>query len=151
MNKTILILSIMILALATSALAVEQTIDEECQSFGFDFGIARWVWDGESFSEDVSIEGFDTNVEGDQDSFEWESDPDVTGVISREACNIQVTEGGDSGEVSSISDDVETITFCGDDEESEEEDFDGEVPEFGTITAIIVLFVAGIYITRKRK
>jgi hypothetical protein len=119
-------------------------IDNECQDHGFDFGIAKWNYDG-GFILSEEHDDYDTLVTGDSSSAHWESVPDADGVLSKEGVCYQYLPGGSSGDVDNIEYGISHVTLCGN------EDGDNEIPEFTAIGAGIALLGAGAYfVSRKR-
>lgn len=148
------ILMLILLALITMGVAFAEpsasSIDEVCQTYGYDFGIAQWEWstsqEGYVLVEEPVTAG--TSVTGDSSVATWTSEISVAGVLTNEICTFQVTLGGTSGSVERYDPlyNIQEVYFCGDYS-------DEEVPEFGTIAASIALIgaVAGFIIMRKRK
>lgn len=164
----------MILALIPTVSAVSDTsaIDLECQTYGYDFGIAKWDWNDnfDMFLETISSPSHLITITGDQSQAFWTATDEVMGVISDEQCFYQVSPGGTGGTVT-VHDDsqkIQHITFCGDEteiddsgdngagnegiceEDCEDEENVDEVPEFGTLTALALLAGVGAYIYKKR-
>jgi hypothetical protein len=163
------ILALAVLFIAVFALALFSTptmadsivsdIDSECQKFGYDYAVSMWIWNGEEYTETVSIEDYSIDVTGNANQAEWTANQEVSGVLSHETCNYQVLFGGNTGSINAISQSysINHITFCKDDlsedpedEESEDEQNDGEVPEFGAIAFVMIVFAAGFYVYKKR-
>lgn len=161
-----IIIMILILALipTVSAVTDNSLIDLECQSYGYDFGIAKWEWnDGFGvYLETINSASNLITITGDQSQAFWTASEEVTGVISDEICYFQVTPGGTGGIVT-VHDDsqlIQYITFCGDEVKKDnsgdeclvnckEGDLE-EVPEFGTLAALAILAGVGLYIYKKR-
>ena len=119
-------------------------IDNECQEHGFDFGIAKWNYDG-GFILAEEHEDYDTLVTGDSSSAHWESVPAADGILSKEGVCYEYYDGGSSGDVNQMEYGISHITFCGN------EDGDTPVPEFTAIGAGLALLGAGAYfVSRKR-
>src|SRR3989344_287971 len=100
------------------------SIDNECQAYGFDFGIAKWEWDdekGEYVLEDGYNEDYETSVTGDASEADWTSDPVADGVLSKEGQDYQNLPGGTDGTVVKGGHDISHITLCGNEGEPEPE------------------------------
>lgn len=152
MKKLLMIIFIFLISVVSvlGATSQTQTIDEECQAFGYDYGIAKWTWNTDSFNKTQGSDG--VIVEGTQSQITWVSANEVAGVITHEECFNQVTAGGLRGLVD-VHDDaygIQHVTFCADNSDDTSQT-DGDVPEFGTITAILILIIAGLYITKRSK
>ncbi|MFH0978563.1 MAG: hypothetical protein V1837_04645 [Candidatus Woesearchaeota archaeon] len=143
MRKQILCL-VALLALSTSVLAHVGSIDEECQTYGFDFGIARWGYDYGHFELEEHVGNYTTHVTGDDDAASWTANPEVSGVLVKSSTNTTVFPGGTSGNlVGYTHHGISHVTFCGKYE---------EVPEFGTITALLALggAMTGFFVLRRK-
>lgn len=101
------------------------SIDNECQNYGFDFGIAKWEWNTEDNIYVAEDDTSGTLLTGDDELAEWISSTTVAGVLRKAARDYDVLSGGLSGEV--LEDCVEDnmpkpcraishITFCGNDQ-----------------------------------
>ena len=103
----------------------------ECTRKGFDFAIEKFECN--DTTPDPSSDEYDINVTWDEvndcDSVDWESDPAVDGVISKEGTLRFVHDGGTSGSIDKdAQNDISHITFCRDEVEVEENVCgDGEV------------------------
>lgn len=85
------------------------SIDTECQAKGFDYGVAKWQWNGTSYQPDGSSNG--TNVTGTSKLANWTSIQKIDGVIRKVGTSSTVFSGGFSGSISS-SQDISHLTFC---------------------------------------
>lgn len=142
MNKTITLLLVALLIPSAMAIRVGN-IDQECQRYDFDFGIAKWEYSDNGFFLAENTTGYNTSVTGDDSHAYWSSSPAAAGILSKEGQDYQILSGGMSGETFQGDHGISHITLCGDD------DFE-EVPEFGVIASLFVLAVAGFFVIRKR-
>lgn len=161
-NLIILVL-VLVLASTLAIAATDSVLDEDCQSYGYDFGIARWIWNSQDsqYEQTLGNEDYDTLVSGTNEQASWMTTGLATGILSNEECFVQVLPGGESGAVSVYDSEykIQFITLCADkakeDLECEQGNCDDnqieEVPEFGTLTALAVLIISGIFIMKKRK
>lgn len=86
------------------------SIDDECQAKGFDYGVAKWEWSGNSYELSGSANG--TNVTGDNNLANWTADPSVAGVIRKAGTTSTVFSGGNSGTIAAESYGISHLTFC---------------------------------------
>ena len=123
------------------------SIDDECQDFGFDFGVAKWECDDDDWSLDEG--DANTIVTGDCEAADWNVDStDADGIVAKggniEHGGFHFAVVGTSGEVDEGKD-ISHITFCGNDGNNH------EIPEFTAIGAgISLLGAAGYALYRKR-
>lgn len=169
MNKAIfgLITAMIMIVSSTMALAKAECppgvgdVDCECFEHGYDFGIAKFEC-GKSYDIDTTVKGYDLTVEGDCQSADWTSDPDVDGVLVKAGTLYEVYSGGSSGTVASIKEvkkhntvyhDISHLTFCGKGSNGGGDggDDDNEVPVFPGITIGFAVVGAGLGITMLRK
>ena len=151
MNKLIAY-ALMALMLSGIASAKVGSIDTECAAHGFDFGVAKWEYDGGWFRAEGDTSPWTTSVTGTLQEADWTADPAVDGVLVKAATFYEVYAGGTSGTVYGIEEvkpqavvvhDISHVTLCANEE---------EIPEFGVIAASIAFVgaVAGFLILRKR-
>ena len=126
--QTINIFSICLLILHMSLLGVffvafdsmagVGNIDQECQSEGFDYGIAKYQCGSTSPDEG---DGSSLTVSWtDCESVDWTADPEVAGVLSKEGTSTYVHSGGSAGTIAkACQQDLSHITFCGIESEQE--------------------------------
>ena len=153
MKKSIVLMIILSIISLTSVYAVSKavgSIDNECQANGFDFGVAKYECPDTDPSEEnvagTSIEWvvvIDENQNPECVSVDWEADPAVAGVLTKEGTTTFTSAGGTSGTVEMMGQNsISHITFCGE---------SNEIPEFTTIGAGLALAGAGLYMYRKRR
>lgn len=101
-------------------------LDVECKDHGFDFGIAKWEWEDESWQVENNppfpLADYNTFVSGDDQASDWTSDPIAAGVVAKTATDSYVFDGGISGQINNTdtgNHDISHITFCGNESESE--------------------------------
>ncbi|MEK6968334.1 MAG: hypothetical protein AABX51_06920 [Nanoarchaeota archaeon] len=124
--------------------------DNECQDQGFDFGIAKFECDDDSWSmsddDGFPPEGYDVSASGeDCSSVDWESNPAAAGVIEKAGQEVFIHDGGFSGTVGQSGQHaISHLTLCGNEE---------VIPEFSRVAAGMAIAGAGLgYIAlRKRK
>ena len=142
-----------VLIFISSANAIN--IDSECNNKGFDYTIAHYEWNQEGYEEVYSTNDFSTNIQGNQEIITWNSNQVTDAIIIYEDCAYQVLVGEMQGTTSAVNlgDNINTIIFCGNNssEEDENEEYAGDVPEFGVITIILVFVISLLFVTRKRK
>jgi len=94
-------------------------VDGECKELGFDFGVAKWECDSEEVEEGSAFDDYtitlDWNkVEEECNSADWTSSPAVDGILSKEATETYVHDGGTSGTIEKNDQhSISHITFCG--------------------------------------
>ena len=102
--------------------------DQECRANGFDYGIAKWEWTGNSYSLDGNEKsGYTTSVTGTASVANWTSDPAVAGIVVFGGTDTNVFPGGTEGTVnnsnlwtpSQQNAGISHITFCGNEVEVE--------------------------------
>lgn len=86
------------------------SIDDECQANGFDYGVAKWEWQDNSYQSSGEANG--TNVTGDNNTAYWTADPAVAGVIRKAGSTSTVFPGGNSGTISADQYGISHLTFC---------------------------------------
>ena len=145
MNKTIFSVILMTLLLTSIAAAGVGNPDVECQAHGFDYGIAKYGFDGSYTLDEGIFHGYSIAIskESNAEQVIWKASPAVAGVLLKTSSDhYVVAAGGTTGTaVMDIEKDISHVTFCGDDE---------EVPEFGVFAALGVLGLAGLFVYRKR-
>jgi len=111
MKKTIPLLLIITLTTLASANGVG-SIDTECQRYGFSYGIAKYQCGNTTPDEG---DGSTLTVTWNQClSVDWTANPQVAGVLSKEATNTYIWSGGTSGTITKNGQhDISHITFCG--------------------------------------
>jgi hypothetical protein len=146
--------------LVTSAQAV--SIDEECDEFGFPYGIVKYEWNGTDYvPEDDIVGSYVITLDGDDYEVDWTADPNVAGVIRKSGGNTEKYPGGSSGTVTGfettnpqgkpITQAISHITFCGCKGGNGGPGGNG-VPEFttGTLAVAVIAGCLGLAILRKR-
>lgn len=153
--RSLLVVLIALIAIS-SANAINH--DSECNNKGFDYALAKFVWNGEQFQEIYSLNEVIIKIQGNQEQINWNSNYNADSVIITELCAYQVLHGGYEGTASviNIGDNINSIIFCQDnsqnpEDEQEDENYSGEVPEFGIITIILVLITSLTFIIWRRK
>ena len=136
--KKILILFMVMAALSVAFVSAPGigSPDVECTGLGFDFGVAKWECNGGSWTLDEG-DG-NTIVTGNCDVADWDVDStNATGIVVKagniEHGGVHYAIWGTSGTVDEVKE-LSHITFCGDEQ---------EIPEFGLITGLTALSVAG--------
>ncbi len=90
--------------------------DYECKDRGFDFGIVKYDSGGTGPDTDGASgsDGYQTGVEWDGNIVKWNSDPGVSGVITKEGDISYVNSGGSRGSITQHGQyPFSHITFCG--------------------------------------
>ncbi len=154
MKKTSVLLVLSMIFLVSLGFVVANGVgnpDNECQTNGFDYGIAKYQC-GFSDVDELGSEGenYDISVEWGYDyeqecaSAEWTSMPEVGGVLLKAGNDPTVVlSGGLSGTVEKEVHAISHITFCG--------NYPPIVPEFGTIIAMFTALSAlGIFFIVRR-
>lgn len=88
-------------------------IDQECGNAGFDFGIAKWEWNGSQFVLESERDGYDTNVTGTNLLATWTSEPPADGVIVKAGQTSTILPGGSGGIIEAGLHATSHITLCG--------------------------------------
>lgn len=101
MKKTLIVLALVVFFSAVTAYARVGSIDDECMAYGFDFGIAKWEFEGGSFVLSDFIAGYNTSVVGSEYQANWSSYTWIDGVLSKEGLITHVFSGGTNGQVES--------------------------------------------------
>ncbi len=104
------------------------SIDDECQEYGYDFGIAKWEWEGGKYLAEGDANN--TFVWGDAELANWVSSTTISGILRKAGQNTSILDGGISGIVEEYCfqdnkhkkcaekcKDISHITFCGNDDE----------------------------------
>ena len=88
------------------------SIDAECQSFGFDFGIAKWQCNSPwSLDEEITP---GTSVSGSCSSANWDAGSSgADGIVVKAGDTVHYSKQGTSGTVSQSQPSISHITFCG--------------------------------------
>ena len=88
--------------------------NNECRNNGFDFGIAKWEWNVNSYklSREGEAAGYSTSVTGTARTAQWTSSPGAAGVLSKEGKNTY-SYFGPSGTVVAGKHDISHVTLCG--------------------------------------
>lgn len=121
--------------------------DIDCIEWGFDFGIARWVWDPrlQQYVLIIERDGFDTSVLGDQSQADWTSVPDAAGVIAHEEDHTETLfHGGSAGTVTQTGETgIRAVVLCG---------YYNQIPEFSPIAALVAVAgsVLAFFIIRRK-
>ncbi|MCK5211358.1 DUF11 domain-containing protein [Candidatus Parcubacteria bacterium] len=100
--------------IAPPSLACLPPYEQECKSFGYDFAVAKWEWDGESTEYYKS--GYDISVVKIGVDASWTANQDVAGVVKKSGQVSSDHNGGLNGE---IEGDISHLTFCGNEEDPE--------------------------------
>ena len=126
------------------------SMDNECQDFGFDFGVAKWEYDDGHWIFGIANNG--TSVTGTDMEALWDvGESDATGIIIKAGSTVYERIDGTSGTVNQANPNLSHITFCGDnketpycgdgqisgDEQCDNDQANGQVcvPEYGTSCA----------------
>ncbi len=132
--------------LASGGLAKVGSPDSECIDRGFDFGIVKWEWAGNSYmvSEEGVRSGYEVSIDGNATTALWTSSPGANGALAKGGQNYYTYAGGSSG-TSHKSDldnkDISHITLCGDEIP--------DAPEFGTLGALAALAGIGGFLAKR--
>jgi hypothetical protein len=130
---------IMLLLLA-SAYSVSASLDAECKENGFQFGIARYIWEDEWIYQDGAGR---IEIEGDRTFADWRSSSSIAGAVAFEEGRMaRIFPGGREGILYSKTGNLTTVSFCG----------NGELPEFSGLAAgaAAVVAIASFLLIRKR-
>ena len=145
MRLKILIFMIVLSIAIGAVYARVGSIDEECQKFGYGMGIAKWEWndDTSAFEIEDQLEGYNTEVNGDEKEAFWTAGPGVNSVLVKQGRWYHTFNGDPSGHIAGLTKDISHITFCAHD----------TVPEFSTLTAGIALLgaVVGYTLIKKKR
>jgi opacity protein-like surface antigen len=136
--------------LVSASFAVAQGVgspDAQCQSHGFDYGVAKFNWEGGDYvlSEEGVRDGYTVDVWGTASTVYWTSMPAAYAVLTKEGSDTYVHDGGFEGSINKTGqNDISHITLCGMDDHY-------EIPEFGLI-GFAVIAMAGIgFLLYRRK
>ncbi|HJX05874.1 MAG TPA: hypothetical protein VJ461_04125 [Candidatus Nanoarchaeia archaeon] len=170
MNKAIMYVSLFLVMIA-SVMAQVGSIDTECQSKEFDFGIVKYEWDemaGTFDPEDPAISGYTTSIDctdtqsGEEAKIEcmeadWTSIPDADGILVKGGTETDDYLGGTEGTVYCVDYDgtchgISHVTFCGNYENGNGNgNGDHPVPEFSIVTLGLAVIGAGLGLVFIRK
>ena len=116
-------LAIMVLAFSLSVSAEhgnKKDINQECQSFGFDFGVSIWKWEKKMWWEwnkkewNSNNDPFGTSATGTHNAVDWDvgtlSDFGLTGIVVKSGKD-HYAVNGTSGTITKDKP-IEHITFC---------------------------------------
>lgn len=159
MNK--LYICLILLLMVNTVYAV--SIDRECTDNGFDFGIVKFEWNGNSYQpEDSTVSPYELIVTGDASEVNWGTNYQIGGVLIKASTHTEVYAGGTSGTVygwettnpqgKPVTHDISYITFCG---KSNDGCTDcnppNGVPEFSTTTLALAVVGGCLGLTFLRK
>jgi hypothetical protein len=89
-----------------------------CEDYGYDFGVAKYEWNGSHYVPEYVRSGYVVNVTGNTSLAHWTATPAVAGVIGKAGTVTANLTGGTSGSVSKTAigtgkHDISYIEFCG--------------------------------------
>ena len=125
MSLLVLIILTSIIAVAVYANGGEDnhgigSIDDECQDFGFNFGVSKWQCESDSWSIDEE-EVAGTSVTGTCSLADWDvGSSGADGIVVKAGSTVHYAVEDTSGTVEQSSPDISHITFCGYEEEEPE-------------------------------
>ena len=149
MKKIIMILMVLVISASIVIAPNPEPWHRDCTDNGFDFAVAKFECN--EYTADEETPGYEDvvtidNWSGEEDEchgVEWSSTMDLAGVVSKEATDYIIHDGGYSGIFQMGSHSISHVTFCADDEPI--------IPEFSTIGAGIALIAVAGFIVYKRK
>jgi hypothetical protein len=116
-------------------------MDDVCIGKGYDRGVSYWIWN-ESYVQTDSVLDYEVNLTGTARKLNWSANPNVEAVVYK-TTRTYITDGGWNGTIpkTSLSSDIQYVVFC---------TGQNEVPEFGTVAAMVAIVgAAGLFFLRK--